>query len=1123
MQKDMISRQILEEAIFAVADGYCKINLSRNIVPGNMYQVLEGKKYNLNEQLGMPENSRFSDLVSAWSSTVPAESVQEFLELFDRDRLLTCFNNGETNITFNYWTRTAAYEPMFAENHIAMFREDETGDILAINYVIDRTEQYQLKRHIAMTEAISGMYDEMYYIELGKNFIKSISATDPVQEEEKGTDAKKRFKRFIESEVEVSYRSIMRIFMDFDSIGTRLGGKSSISQEFVNTKNEWIQCSFVPVERFESGEPSSILCIMRQITGDKEKFTMQDSIIRTLVVPYENAYVVDIHTGKTICYSMGQAMLERYGEDFFSGNYEKKISYYIENDVLKEDRKLFDQIRFLKNIENLLAERNNYCLNYRVFRNNEIKYYQCHLARLNKECNQFIVAFKSIDEEKKQELEQQNRLNIALEEGKRANKALREEMVISKALSQEYHSLLKLDAKTGEMSLYRTDGFGMKKEMLQELLRSHDYAGQILDKYIDNFVVKEDRERVRNATRLEVLKQNVPDQGLYKVSYLRILDNKYAYYEMNTIKIKENFGKVFFVIGMRDIDEKVRMQMKQDKEMEMQREIITALGYDYFSVLLVEPEKDHVTIFRQRSLNGKSIADLCAKYHNCWSEFIPNYARERVSDASYDEFMEKLSLDYIQSAKESYISIYEYVSDDGIVYYQIKVAFVQKQDGHRVAVISTKNIDEIIRKEKQQEETLNKALIEAKIASKAKTDFLFNMSHDIRTPMNAIIGFTNLLEKHLDDKETLLNYIGKIKTSNEFLLSLINNVLEMAKIENGKEYLDESVTNMEDFYQSVITLFDAQMKAKGVIFSYSVKIKHINIMIDATKMREILLNILSNALKYTPTGNSVTMTVTELPSEREDYAIYQMVIKDTGIGMSEEFLSHMFEYFSRERTTTESGVSGTGLGTAIVKKLVDLMHGTIDVESRLGKGTKITIKMSHQITDDQDIQQKIKNEQEYNPEDFTGKRILLAEDNDLNAEIAMAILEEQGIEVERADDGIVCVNMIEKKDADYYNLVLMDIQMPNMDGYKATQLIRQFSDKKKSRIPVIAMTANAFEEDRRNAIAAGMNDHIAKPIHVEKLLLILKKFIGQQEEMVNGKSVSDNNLVSFGEKNDAQK
>ena len=1056
MQKDMISRQILEEAIFAVADGYCKINLSRNIVPGNMYQVLEGKKYNLNEQLGMPENSRFSDLVFAWSSTVPAESVQEFLELFDRDRLLTCFNNGETNITFNYWTRTAAYEPMFAENHIAMFREDETGDILAINYVIDRTEQYQLKRHIAMTEAISGMYDEMYYIELGKNFIKSISATDPVQEEEKGTDAKKRFKRFIESEVEVSYRSIMRIFMDFDSIGTRLGGKSSISQEFVNTKNEWIQCSFVPVERFESGEPSSILCIMRQITGDKEKFTMQDSIIRTLVVPYENAYVVDIHTGKTICYSMGQAMLERYGEDFFSGNYEKKISYYIENDVLKEDRKLFDQIRFLKNIENLLAERNNYCLNYRVFRNNEIKYYQCYLARLNKECNQFIVAFKSIDEEKKQELEQQNRLNIALEEGKRANKALREEMVISEALSQEYHSLLKLDAETGEMSLYRTDGFGMKKEMLQELLRSHDYAGQILDKYIDNFVVKEDRERVRNATRLEVLKQNVPDQGLYKVSYLRILDNKYAYYEMNTIKIKENSGKVFFVIGMRDIDEKVRMQMKQDKEMEMQREIITALGY-------------------------------------------------------------------VQSAKESYVSIYEYVSDDGIVYYQIKVAFVQKQDGHRVAVISTKNIDEIIRKEKQQEETLNKALIEAKIASKAKTDFLFNMSHDIRTPMNAIIGFTNLLEKHLDDKEKLLNYIGKIKTSNEFLLSLINNVLEMAKIENGKEYLDESNTNMEDFYQSVITLFDAQMKAKGVIFSYSVKITHINIMIDATKMREILLNILSNALKYTPTGNSVTMTVTELPSECEDYAIYQTVIKDTGIGMSEEFLSHMFEYFSRERTTTESGVSGTGLGTAIVKKLVDLMHGTIDVESRLGKGTKITIKMSHQITDDQDIQQKIKNEQEYNPEDFTGKRILLAEDNDLNAEIAMAILEEQGIEVERADDGIVCVNMIEKKDADYYNLVLMDIQMPNMDGYKATQLIRQFSDKKKSRIPVIAMTANAFEEDRRNAIAAGMNDHIAKPIHVEKLLLILKKFIGQQEEMVNGKSVSDNNLVSFGEKNDVQK
>ena len=767
-------------------------------------------------------------------------------------------------------------------------------------------------------------------------------------------------------------------FMQFD-----------FTRESADTKNV-----FLFVEDYTDPQQQMMLLqknekLSNAMQRDEEKFTMQDSIIRTLAVPYENVYVVDSHSGATACYSMGEAMLERYGETFFNGDYEKKISYYIENDVLEEDRKLFDQIRLLKDIEKLLAERNNYSLNYRVFRNNEIKYYQCYLARLNKECNQFIVAFKSIDEEKKQELEQQNRLNIALEEGKRANKALREEMVISEALSQEYHSLLKLDAETGEISLYRTDGFGMKKEMLQELLESHDYAGQILDKYIDNFVVAEDQERVRNAIRLEVLKQNVPDQGLYKISYLRIVDNKYAYYEMNTIKIKDNSGKVYFVIGMRDVDEKVRMQMKQDKEMEMQREIITALGY-------------------------------------------------------------------------------------------------------RVAVVSTKNIDKIIKKEKQQEEILNKALIEAKVASKAKTDFLFNMSHDIRTPMNAIIGFTNLLEEHLDDKETLLNYIDKIKTSNEFLLSLINNVLEMAKIENGKEHLDESSTNMVDFYHAICTLFNTQMGEKGVIFRHSLKIRHRNVMIDVTKMREILLNILSNALKYTPTGNSVTMTVTELPSEREGYAIYQTVIEDTGIGMSEEFLSHIFEYFSRERTTTESGVSGTGLGTAIVKKLVDLMHGTIDVESKLGEGTKITLKMNHQITGNQDARPNFQNEQEYNTRDFTGKRILLVEDNDLNAEIAIAILEEHGLEVERAEDGIVCVNMIEKADADHYDLVLMDIQMPNMDGYKATQLIRKLPDKKKSRLPVIAMTANAFEEDKRNALVAGMDGFLSKPIEIEELIHTLQ-------------------------------
>ncbi|MGN0364850.1 MAG: PocR ligand-binding domain-containing protein [Suilimivivens sp.] len=383
----------------------------------------------------------------------------------------------------------------------------------------------------------------------------------------------------------------------------------------------------------------------------------------------------------------------------------------------------------------------------------------------------------------------------------------------------------------------------------------------------------------------------------------------------------------------------------------------------------------------------------------------------------------------------------------------------------------------------------------ANASSAAKSAFLFNMSHDIRTPMNAIIGFTELLEKHLDDKELSKAYIKKIQTSNDFLLSLINNVLEMARIESGKATLDETCWNAYTFNDSLYLLFESQMKEKGIEFIRTTDVKHPEVICDETKLREIFLNILSNALKYTPAGGKVTMKLTEVASDRPGYAMYQTEIEDTGIGMSEEFLPHLFEEFTRERSSTESRVNGTGLGMPIVKKLVDLMQGTIEVESQIGKGTKFTVTLPHRIAGKSEIAQFAEKTHAYEVTHFKGKRILLAEDNELNAEIAMTILEEAGFEVEHAADGIICVNMLEKADAGYYDLILMDIQMPNMDGYKATRTIRKFADKEKAGITIIAMTANAFEEDKINAYKAGMNFHIAKPIKLDELMSALAEIL----------------------------
>ena len=400
----------------------------------------------------------------------------------------------------------------------------------------------------------------------------------------------------------------------------------------------------------------------------------------------------------------------------------------------------------------------------------------------------------------------------------------------------------------------------------------------------------------------------------------------------------------------------------------------------------------------------------------------------------------------------------------------------------------------------QSRNELAEALQAAKEASRAKSSFLFNMSHDIRTPMNAIIGFTGLLKKNLDNKELMRGYIEKIETANDFLLSLINNVLEMARIESGKVTLDESANNVYDFWDTFGALFDAQMKQKGLTFTNEIRVEHPNILVDVTKLREILLNIVSNAVKYTPSGGRVCMSLTELPSRQPGFGVYRTVVADTGIGMSAEFLPHLFEEFTRERTSTESKVIGSGLGMPIVKKLVDLMQGTIEVQSEPGKGTTFTLTLTHPIAPSPAPKPESDVSDTYRLEDFAGKRILLAEDNELNAEIAITILEAEGFQVERAEDGILCLDMLQKAEPGYYDLILMDIQMPNMDGYKATQLIRRLPDQQKANIPIVAMTANAFEEDRKTAFRMGMNGHIAKPMQIEVLKNTICAVLSKKEE-----------------------
>ena len=393
----------------------------------------------------------------------------------------------------------------------------------------------------------------------------------------------------------------------------------------------------------------------------------------------------------------------------------------------------------------------------------------------------------------------------------------------------------------------------------------------------------------------------------------------------------------------------------------------------------------------------------------------------------------------------------------------------------------------------EQNRKLEIALQHEGAANRAKREFLFNMSHDIRTPMNAIIGFSELLEKHIDEKDKVLDYTEKIRSSSAFLLSLINYVLEMARIESGKAVLKEETGDLCALMQTLSDVFEPSVRQKKLTCTYHTDVEHPYIVSDRTKVREILLNVISNAIKYTPEGGQIAVSVKELPAEKPKTGRYTFTVRDDGIGMSEEYLPHIFEEFTREHTSTESKVIGTGLGLPIVKALVEWMHGSIDVQSKLGAGTTVTITLGFPLADE--AQKRVEEQDaEGDAAQLRGCRILLAEDNDLNAEIVVTILEESGLTVERTADGELCIEALKAHPAGYYDAILMDIQMPNMDGYQATKIIRNLSGNYRT-IPIIAMTANAFDEDRQKALSVGMDAHLAKPVDVKRLFGTLRKVI----------------------------
>ena len=960
-------------------------------------------------------------------------------------------------------------------------------------------------------------------------------------------------------------------------------------------------------------------------------------IIKLLSEIYTSVYYVDINKNFFKEISSIKDVNVHIGA---SGDAQERLNYFCNNMVTAEFTKellLFVDLATLeKRMGNKKIISKQYCSSLDCFKDDDYnaKWEQCSFVRgsVDSEGRLTHVLFvtQSIHDSKVRELEAQKKIQDALNTAKKSNIELQKEIAISGALSQEYHSLFKIDARTGKMLLYRTDGIGMNYKQLCELLEAGNYE-DVLSEYVDKYIVPEDRERIRTSAGLDILIQRVPDIGLYKLGYKRIMNGVISYYEMNTVKIVDERGDVTFILGIHDVDKEMRRQLKQTREMEKQREIIEGIGSEYYSVLLVDPYMDMVTTYRAEDEDGRAIANYFRRHNNCWSKGVRSYADELLSDRSRDEFLEKLSLEYIRLGGKDYSVTYEKLTDDGIIYLQARVAFVQENDGRIVAVIGTRNVDDLIKKERQQEMALQAAYDVAEAANKAKTDFLSNMSHDIRTPMNGIIGMTAIAAAHIDDKERVKDSLQKITQASKHLLSLINEVLDMSKIESGKVKLIEEEFNLSDLVDNLLTMTNAQIEEHHHELCVNISgVKHEAVIGDSLRIQKVFTNLMGNAVKYTPDGGKIRLTISEKPSKQAKVGCYEFVFEDNGMGMREEFINQIFEPFARATDSKINHIQGTGLGMPISRNIVRMMGGDIKVESEFGVGSRFTVTMYLKLQDTDelyngkfidldvlvadddsmslesccnmledlgmkaegvskgkqaiekvvfhhnhgkpyfaciidwkmpdmdgiattkairnavgedvpiiiisaynwsDIEQEARaaganafiskplfrsrlastfnmilgeNEQKEldvplnNLEnmDLSSYHVLLVEDNELNAEIATVILEMTGLSVEHVSDGTDAVDRLSECEDGYYDMIFMDIQMPKMNGYDATRAIRAMNRNYCKKVPIIASTANAFAEDVQAAKTVGMNEHIAKPLDMDKLAKTLNRWLG---------------------------
>ena len=684
-------------------------------------------------------------------------------------------------------------------------------------------------------------------------------------------------------------------------------------------------------------------------------------------------------------------------------------------------------------------------------------------------------------------------------EQRETDKATRDAVIST--LTNAYNTVwLISDVVTEKSVLYHTDLDDVHAEAIHNAL-SHSKYSDTKTEYVATMVAKEDRERMQEQIGLPYILKQFETKDQFSVNFIRDLESGPRHYRIDFGKVFMPGGRTGVMMGFKDVDDEIRQNRAMQEALDDARKaeaeyrqaaakrityekVAQALAGDYFCIYIVDPDKDK---FVEYSATKEYIDLGVEKEGDSFFDLSRRNMGRLIFADDKERVLETFCKEKIMSILEhdgNFTMKYRLMIGNNPIWVSLKATLFEDEDGRHL-IIGINNIDAQMKRELEYQQHVNEA------RTSARNDFLANMSHDIRTPMNAIVGYTNIAKSRMDDPAEVTNALEKIGSSSHYLLSLINDILDISKIESGKMQVNPGSCDLESVFRHIEDITALQARNKALVITYQHgSVRHVKVNADELRIEQVLVNIVSNAIKYTPSGKTVDLIAEEEPAAGNKN-LYRFIVRDTGIGISEEYLPHIFESFTREEKTTVNRIQGTGLGLAITAKVVELMGGTISVKSTLGEGSEFTVELELEALESENEEKDTHNE----ITGLAGCRVLLVEDNDINAEIAEMILFQYGIEVDLAGNGQIGLERVQQHESGYYDAVLMDIQMPVMNGYEATKAIRALERDYYKTLPIIAMSANAYDDDVKACLAAGMNAHIAKPYNPDDLLKQLNKLI----------------------------